>query len=71
MALTYDAHMELKVLATDGVAVKAEVVEGGTLGEHKGINLPGVALRTSAMRWFAVTRKYDDSAIVSHITMNA
>jgi pyruvate kinase len=29
--------------------VRAEVVEGGVLGEHKGINLPGVALRTEAL----------------------
>ena len=44
-----DGLLELKVLATDGVRVQAEVVEGGLLGEHKGINLPGVALRTEAM----------------------
>ena len=44
-----DGLLELKVLATDGVRVKAEVVEGGVLGENKGINLPGVALRTEAM----------------------
>ncbi len=34
---------------TDGVRVTAEVVEGGRLKEHKGINLPGVALRVSAL----------------------
>jgi pyruvate kinase len=44
-----DGLLELKVLATDGVRVEAEVIEGGVLGEHKGINLPGVALRTEAM----------------------
>ena len=44
-----DGLLELKVLSTDGVRVEAEVLEGGTLGEHKGINLPGVALRTEAM----------------------
>ena len=44
-----DGLLELKVLSTDGVQLSAEVVEGGTLGEHKGINLPGVALRTEAM----------------------
>lgn len=44
-----DGLLELRVLATDGVRVRAEVVEGGMLGESKGINLPGVALRTEAM----------------------
>ncbi len=44
-----DGLLELRVLSSDGVRVRAEVVEGGLLGEHKGINLPGVALRTEAM----------------------
>ncbi|BDG09858.1 pyruvate kinase [Anaeromyxobacter paludicola] len=44
-----DGLIELRVLDTDGVRVRCEVVEGGWLGEHKGINLPGVALRTSAL----------------------
>jgi pyruvate kinase len=44
-----DGLLELRVVATDGVQVTAEVVDGGLLGEHKGINLPGVALRTEAM----------------------
>jgi pyruvate kinase len=38
------------VLTTDAVnRVETEVVIGGRLGEHKGINLPGVALRTAAL----------------------
>jgi len=44
-----DGLLELKVLATDGVRTRCEVIEGGVLGEHKGINLPGVNLRTEAM----------------------
>ncbi len=44
-----DGLIELKVLETDGVRLEAEVIEGGVLGENKGINLPGVALRTEAM----------------------
>jgi pyruvate kinase len=44
-----DGLIELRVLATDGVRARTQVVEGGTLGEHKGINLPGVALRAEAM----------------------
>ena len=47
--LVADGLLEFRVLATDGVRVRAEVVEGGVLGEHKGINLPGVALRVEAL----------------------
>jgi pyruvate kinase len=44
-----DGLLELRCLATDGVRLRALVLEGGALGENKGINLPGVALRTEAM----------------------
>jgi pyruvate kinase len=44
-----DGLIELRVLSTDGVRARAEVIEGGVLGESKGINLPGVALRTEAL----------------------
>jgi pyruvate kinase len=44
-----DGLIELRVLSTDGVRVRGEVVEGGVLGESKGINLPGVALRAEAL----------------------
>ncbi len=47
--LVDDGLIELRILSTDGVRARAEVVEGGTLGEHKGINLPGVALRAEAL----------------------
>jgi pyruvate kinase len=47
--LVDDGLIELRVLSTDGKRVRSEVVEGGVLGEHKGINLPGVALRTDAL----------------------
>jgi pyruvate kinase len=47
--LVDDGLIELRVLATDGVRVRTEVVEGGILREHKGINLPGVALRAGAL----------------------
>jgi pyruvate kinase len=45
-----DGLLELKVLETDGrTTVRTEVVVGGMLGQHKGINLPGVALRADAL----------------------
>ncbi|MEY2669582.1 MAG: hypothetical protein RJA59_2220, partial [Pseudomonadota bacterium] len=44
-----DGLLEFRVIDTDGVRVTAEVLEGGRLKEHKGINLPGVALRVSAL----------------------
>ncbi len=47
--LVDDGLIELRVLSTDGVRVRAEVIEGGVLGEHKGINLPGVSLRAEAL----------------------
>ncbi|WP_176065307.1 pyruvate kinase [Anaeromyxobacter diazotrophicus] len=47
--LVDDGLLELRVLASDGVRARCEVVEGGVLKEHKGINLPGVALRAQAM----------------------
>jgi pyruvate kinase len=39
-----DGHVELRVVRTDGREIVTTVVDGGMLGEHKGINAPGVAL---------------------------
>lgn len=47
--LLSDGTIELEVLQTDGVTIHTTVVEGGMLGEHKGINAPGVPLPTSAI----------------------
>ncbi len=47
--LLSDGLIELRVLEIDGEDVKCEVVNGGMLGEHKGINLPGVALSIPAL----------------------
>ncbi len=44
-----DGRIELKVEQTDGARVATLVVFGGDLGEHKGINAPGVALPASAL----------------------
>jgi pyruvate kinase len=47
--LLADGLVELRVDATDGAEVLATVVEGGAIGEHKGINAPGVPLPLSAV----------------------
>jgi pyruvate kinase len=44
-----DGLLELRVVETDGIRVRTTVVEGGVLGESKGINLPGVKVRAEAM----------------------
>jgi pyruvate kinase len=47
--LMFDGLIELRVLSTTSNEVLTEVVNGGLLGEHKGINLPGVKLRIPAV----------------------
>src|ERR1700676_1554688 len=47
--LLADGLIELRVEDSDGVEIRTTVVEGGRLGEHKGINAPGVALPASAI----------------------
>ena len=47
--LLADGLIELRVEASHGAEIRTTVVEGGTLGEHKGINAPGVALPASAI----------------------
>ena len=47
--LLADGFIELRVESTDGTEILTTVVEGGTLGEHKGINAPGVPLAASAV----------------------
>jgi pyruvate kinase len=44
-----DGLIELRVESTTSNAVLCRVVNGGELGENKGINLPGVRLRIPAM----------------------
>lgn len=44
-----DGKMELKVLASTKSEVKCEVVTGGLLKEHKGMNLPGVRLNVPSL----------------------
>src|SRR5260370_5210555 len=44
-----DGLMELRVLGCGGTDVQCKVVHGGVLKEHKGINLPGVAVSAPAL----------------------
>ena len=44
-----DGLLELRVLGANETDVQCEVVYGGELGEHKGINLPGVAVSSPAL----------------------
>jgi pyruvate kinase len=44
-----DGRVELRVERTDGEEITATVVEGGEVGEHRGINAPGVPLPASAV----------------------
>jgi len=47
--LLSDGLIELRVLAIDGADVVTEIVNGGMLGEKKGINLPGVAIKVPTL----------------------
>ncbi len=47
--LLSDGLIELRVLGTRAKDVLCDVLNGGLLGEHKGINLPGVALSIPAL----------------------
>lgn len=47
--LLSDGLIELRVVRVRGRDVECEVVNGGQLGEHQGINLPGVAVSIPAL----------------------
>src|SRR6266566_6163600 len=49
LILLDDGLLELRVLGSDETGVQCLVVHGGLLKEHKGINLPGVAVSASAL----------------------
>ncbi|HET9271873.1 MAG TPA: pyruvate kinase [Vicinamibacterales bacterium] len=44
-----DGRLELRVAASDRQQIRTVVVDGGMLGEHKGINAPGVPLPASGL----------------------
>src|SRR5689334_10098829 len=47
--LIADGLVELRVDASDGRTIETTVIEGGDIGDHKGINAPGVPLAASAV----------------------
>ena len=44
-----DGNISVKVTGVRGSRIEAKVVDGGPLKDHKGINLPGLVLSTSAL----------------------
>jgi pyruvate kinase len=47
--LLADGSVELRVVTSNGVSAKCEVVSGGWIGDRKGINLPGVQVSTPSL----------------------
>lgn len=47
--LLSDGLIELRVTALRGRDVECRVINGGMLGEHKGINLPGISVRVPSL----------------------
>jgi pyruvate kinase len=47
--LLSDGRIELRVNQVSGDEIECQVLNGGTLGEHQGINLPGAALSIPAL----------------------
>lgn len=47
--LLSDGLIELRVHTLDGDDVVCDVIDGGLLGEHKGINLPGIPVRVPSL----------------------
>lgn len=68
--LLADGALELRVLSKTGTDVLCEVVVGGTISSHKGVNLPSTRLKISAVTGkdrqdiaFAVEEKLDYLAV--------
>ncbi|MBC3989092.1 pyruvate kinase [Streptomyces sp. AC563] len=47
--LINDGNVALQVVEVDGPRVRSIVIEGGVISDHKGINLPGVAVNVPAL----------------------
>ncbi len=68
--LLSDGLIELRVVELQGVDVVTEIINGGLLGEKKGINLPGVAIKVPSLTekdeedlQFAIAQKCDTVAV--------
>jgi len=69
--LLADGLIELRVRGTQGSSVECDVVNGGLLGEHKGINLPGARLKIPALtRKDQADLKFALSHNVNYIAMS-
>ncbi|MCI0385053.1 pyruvate kinase [Streptomyces sp. CNQ085] len=49
LVLVDDGRVGLRVTAVDGPRIRTEVTEGGMVSDHKGLNLPGVAVSVPAL----------------------
>ncbi len=49
LVLLADGSVKMRVISTDGVAARCEVLSGGPISSRKGINLPGVAVSTPSL----------------------
>ncbi|MEO5924095.1 MAG: pyruvate kinase [Bryobacteraceae bacterium] len=47
--LLNDGAVELEAISSDATSVRFTVISGGPVGNHKGVNLPGVKLSTPAL----------------------
>jgi pyruvate kinase len=47
--LLADGSVELRVVESNGIAARCEVVSGGTISDRKGINLPGVQVSSPSL----------------------
>ncbi|NXY99714.1 pyruvate kinase, partial [Streptomyces sp. BR123] len=47
--LVDDGRVTLEVTAIDGPHIRTDVIEGGMVSDHKGLNLPGVAVSVPAL----------------------
>ena len=68
--LLSDGLIELRVVEMQGADVVTEIINGGYLGEKKGINLPGVAIKVPSLTEkdeidleFAIAQKCDTIAV--------
>ena len=68
--LLSDGLIELRVVELQGADVVTEIINGGYLGEKKGINLPGVAIKVPSLTEkdeidleFAIQQKCDTVAV--------